>query len=142
LGRCKGLPPEVDADEAEELGITPVDWDASPSLFTGWATLDGPSYGQLVRRAATSSRTVYRRGGFLESCVTEAKTLRPVDVFWTLGILGFSSLAYGVTNYSHTWGSGEDMAKAFLAGATGAAAVKWAALPIFRSARIRSSKAA
>jgi hypothetical protein len=133
--------PEVAGKDKEELGLTPVDWDASPNLFTGWATLDGPSYGQLVRRAATSSRTVYRQGGFFGSLIREIKAIRPADAFWTLAILVFASAAYGVSNYGDTWGSCEDLAKAYLAGATGAAAVEWAALPIFRSARIRSSKA-
>jgi hypothetical protein len=125
------------------LGITGVDWQASPNLFTGWATLDKPSYGQLARRLATSSKTVYRRSGFGRALVREARALRPgVDLAWTTLILGLTSLSYGLTNYSHTWGSDEDLAKAFLAGALGTAVVKWGALPIFRSGRIRASKAA
>lgn len=131
-----------EADDPSDLGLTPVEWEASPNLFTGWATLDGPSYGQLVSRTATSSRTVYRRGGFWEGLKLEARTLRPADLAWTAVILGLSSAAYGVTNYGHTWGSCEDMAKAFLAGAVGTATVKWGALPIFRSQRIRSTKEA
>lgn len=131
--------PEKPADCPARLGITDVDWQASPNIFTGWATLDAPSYGQLARRLATSSKTVYRRKGFGKALVMEAKTLRPVDFAWTGAILGMTSLSYGVTNYSHTWGTCEDLAKAFLAGALGTAAVKWGALPIFRSARIRGT---
>jgi len=134
--------PVGSASTPGEIGITRVAWDASPNLFTGWATLDKPSYGQLTLRTATSSRSVYRRYGLLEILLLEARTLRPADVLLSLAILAGAAGVYGLSKYSHTWGSCEDMVAAFLAGATGAAAVKWGALPIFRSQRIRATKTA
>ncbi len=133
------LYPSNPEDCAPDARLAPYQWNASPDLFTGWATLDAPSYGQLSLRAATTSRARYRPGP--RGYVMELLTFRPVvDTAWTFAILGVVSLGYGVTNYSNTWGTRDDLAKAFLAGLTGLAAVKWAALPIFQSARIRAAK--
>lgn len=118
-----------------ELGLTPVRWDASANLFTGWATLDAPSYGQLSRRTATTSRARSR-----PSLRTEFNAINWVrDGAWTLASLALASAAYAVEAYDDTWGSPEDMATALLAGFAGKAVVDWAALPIFRSIRVRAS---
>jgi hypothetical protein len=124
------------ADPEEKFGVTPVRWKASPNLFTGWATLDAQSYGQLARRTVTSARAIA-----WPSIKTEILALTWTDAGWTLVSLGIASFAYGFQGYSDTWGTCEDMAKAFLAGAGGSFVVDWAALPIFQSIRLRSSKA-
>ena len=134
-------PPEVDekaiSDCGGELGLTKVDWEASPHLFTGWATLDAQSYGQLGSRAATSSRGQYMPGA--GDLLHEMDQLKPADFYWTAAILAVASAAYSVSAYNDTWGSGTDLATAFLAGALGKVAVNWAALPIFQSVRLRKA---
>ena len=127
---------EIDA-KGGALGITPVVWQASPNLFTGWATLDGPSYGQLARRAATSSRARYMPGW--DAIGREAGSFDRADAGWTLAILLFAAVTYGTTTYSENWGSAKDLATAFLAGSLGKATIDWAALPIFQSVRLRKA---
>ena len=144
--------PDIEAIEGEdvgtkggELGITPVDWEASSNLFTGWATLDGQSYGQVARRAASSSRGNYMPGlddVWREVWSGKDRAEQKADLAWTLVILAFASAAYAATTYSETWGSLDDFATAFLAGSLGKAAVDWAALPIFQSVRLRKAKGA
>lgn len=119
-------------------GISRVRWDASSNLFTGWATLDAPSYGQLSRQAATSARALYMPG--TGDLLHEVKQLRAADAYWTLAILAIASAAYGAAAYDDTWGSCQDLITAFLAGALGKVAVNWAALPIFQSLRLRKAK--
>jgi hypothetical protein len=133
--------PAVPGEPKKELknGITPVKWNASSNLFTGWATLDAQSYGQLTRRAATSARAGYTLNP--SDLLAELGRLRPPDIGWTIVALTVASIAYGAAEYSDTWGTCQDMATAFLAGVLGKAAVNWAALPIFQSIRLRSSKA-
>lgn len=135
IGKIEG---EEISDEGRALGITPVVWKASPNLFTGWATLDAQSYGQLARRAATSSRARYMPDwDVIRSELSPDKA----DAAWTLAILVFASAAYGATTYSETWGSAKDFATAFLAGSLGKVTIDWAALPIFQSIRLRKAKA-
>jgi hypothetical protein len=132
-------PPPLPEEPQKELGngITPVIWDASSNLFTGWATLDGPSYGQLTRRAATTTRALSRpRASDLK---TEICSLRPADLGWTFVALALASVAYGVEGYGETWGTDQDLAEAFFAGFLGKVAVNWAALPLFRSIRLRAA---
>jgi hypothetical protein len=137
------IPGEEIDDEGCELGITPVEWRASSNFFTGWATLDGQSYGQLVRRTATSSRSdyvpswdaVWREIGF-----GGGRSLGKADIGWTLAILVFAAVVYGVTTYDENWGSAKDFATAFLAGSLGKVTIDWAALPAFRSVRLRKAK--
>ncbi|HEY8808979.1 MAG TPA: hypothetical protein VIM28_03055 [Solirubrobacterales bacterium] len=136
LPQIEGEP--IDED-GTELGITPVKWEAAAHLFTGWATLDAQSYGQLSRRAATSSRALYMPGP--KDVWQEARKFRLPDVYWTAAILIVTSAAYGATTYSNTWGSCADLATAFLAGSLGKVAVNWAALPIFQSIRLRKAEA-
>ncbi len=126
--------PPTPAEPGEAAGITPVRWLASPNLFTGWATLDAQSYGQLARRAATSARSLA-----VPNLITEFRALGWVDVGWTLVTLLLTSIAYGLTKYGNTWGSTEDLAAAFLAGVLGTVTVKWAALPIFQSIRLQAA---
>ena len=126
--------------EGRRLGLTDVKWDASWNLFTGWATLDGASYGQLSRRAATSSRAQWQYMPGPPDLWAEAKLLRLPDAFWTLAILGAASAAYVAVEYDSTWGGNADLATAFLAGALGKATIDWAALPIFQSLRVRKAE--
>jgi|GEM_PF-3590808 len=131
-------PPSID-EHTGECGITPVEWGASANLFTGWATLDEPSYGQLKSRAATSARTTYLpKPADLRH---EIGLLSGADIAWTLAILAGASAAYTATTYSDTWGGWAAFASAFLAGALGKVTVNWAALPIFQSIRLRKAKA-
>ncbi len=134
--------PAVPGEPAGELpnGITPVRWNASANLFTGWATLDAQSYGQLTRRAATSARALYMPSP--SDLAHEVTLLRLPDAGWTLVALTVASIAYGNTAYSNTWGTSQDLATAFLAGALGKVVVNWAALPIFQSIRLRAGKTA
>jgi hypothetical protein len=115
-------------------GMTPVNWETGSNNFTGWATLDAPSLGQLSRRAATSARALASI-----NLRMERKSLRLVDMAWTGAALGLASVSYGLTGYSDTWGSSLDMLTAFAAGAVGTVAIDWAALPIFQSIRLRAS---
>ena len=127
---------EIDA-KGRALGITPVVWKASPNLFTGWATLDGQSYGQLTRRAATSSRSRYIPE--LSSIAHEGARFGAADAGWTAAILLFAAVTYGAITYSESWGSTKDLATAFLAGSLGKVTIDWAALPIFQSVRLRKA---
>lgn len=128
-------PPKPMDPEDADLGITPVRWDASANLFTGWATLDAQSYGQLSRRAATTARALSP-----PSLGMELNSIHWSDGVWTLVLLALASAAYGVEGYNDTWGSGKDLATAFLAGFAGKVVVDWAAIPIFQSIRIRTSE--
>jgi hypothetical protein len=114
--------------------FTQVDWDASPNLFTGWATLDGRSYGQLTRRAATSARAL-----FWPEFGREFDVLNWRDLFWSLLVAGAASAAYIVPKYGDTWGTTTDLIGAVVAGLIGNVAIDWVALPIFQSLRVRSS---
>ena len=122
--------------ETSGPGITPVKWDASPNLFTGWATLDAQSFGQLTRQATTSARASDRPRFW-----AEVRALRWPDLFWTLVALALACIAYSLITYNDTWGSASDLASAFLAGLLGHITVNWAALPAFQSLRLRASKA-
>lgn len=128
---------EID-DKGLALGITQIVWQASANLFTGWATLDGQSYGQLARRAATSSRARYMPGW--DAIAREAGRFDKADAGWTFAILVFAAVTYGTTTYSESWGGAKDLATAFLAGSLGKATIDWAALPIFQSVRLRKAK--
>ena len=63
------------------------------------------------------------------------------DLAVTLVILLLTSLVYLFAKYGDTWGSLADLGTAFLAGFAGHAAVKWAALPLYRSVRMRTAAA-
>ena len=153
LARLRGLlkgvkvpdPDPIPGEPKEELqnGMTPVKWDAASNLFTGWATLDGQSYGQLARRTASSSRAGYMPGlddVWREIWSGKDGAERKADLAWTLVILAFASATYAATTYNETWGSLNDFATAFLAGSLGKATIDWAALPIFQSVRLRKAK--
>jgi len=129
--------PEIAGEQHLDCGITPVDWDASAHLFTGWATLDEPSYGQLARRAATSSRGLFMPNP--TDLMRELCLLNATDWLWTLAILAVASAAYAATTYSDTWGGWVAFASAFVAGAIGKIAVNWGALPVFQSIRLRKA---
>lgn len=130
--------PDIPGEQHLDCGITPVDWDASAHLFTGWATLDEPSYGQLASQAATSSRGLYMPNP--TDLRREFCLLNTIDWIWTLAILAVASAAYTATTYSDTWGGWAAFASAFLAGVLGKAAVNWAGLPIFQSIRLRKAE--
>jgi hypothetical protein len=121
----------------EEFGVTGVDWDASPFTFTGWATLDGESYGQLASIAARGARRLGCR-----DVKIELRSITWGDAFWSGVSLGLVCIVYGTEKYSDTWGSREDLIAAFVAGATGVIVVHWAALPLFQSIRLRAAKKA
>lgn len=138
--RIEEIEGEAIDEKGEMLGITPVRWDASANLFTGWATLDASSYGQLARRAATSSRSTYMPD--LADLWREIKLTNSSDWAWTLAILAVSAAAYGVTTYDDTWGTLADLGTALLAGFLGKITVNWALLPIFQSVRLRKAASA
>ncbi len=135
LGIAAGPMPDIEKPR-EEHGVTSVDWDASPFTFTGWATLDGESYGQLARGAARGAR----RLGY-EDVKIELRSITLGDVFWSGVSLGLVCIVYGTQKYDETWGSNGDPLAAFVAGATGVIVIQWAALPIFQSIRLRLAKA-
>jgi hypothetical protein len=124
-------------DEDLDNGMTPVKWEASSNLFTGWATLDAQSYGQVARRVATSSRAQYVPSW---TAIRHELRFSRADWVWTGTILVFTSAAYSATVYSDTWGGCGDFATAFLAGSLGKVTIDWAALPIFQSVRLRKAK--
>jgi hypothetical protein len=62
------------------------------------------------------------------------------DLLLTALILALTSLAYAVTVYDDTWGSPGQWVSAFLAGVTGQVVVAWAALPLYRSVRMRAQQ--
>jgi hypothetical protein len=115
----------------------PVVWEASPNQFTGWATLDGKSYGQLVHEARAGSRAY--------NPLTLLKELRRVgrlDGVATLAAVALACLVYLPTVYNDTWGNLTDILTAVTAGVLGHVAIKWAALPAFQSLRLRSPASA
>jgi hypothetical protein len=114
-----------------------VAWDASPSFFTGWATLDAKSFGQIV-----SESRVTRRSYKLSVLWSEVCRISLPDALVLLGAVGIGSLAYFPTLYTDTWGSATDLATAFLAGLLGHVVVNWAALPAFQSLRLTSTSSA
>jgi hypothetical protein len=61
------------------------------------------------------------------------------DILVSGAVVATVSVAYALTAYTDTWGSSVDVASALLAGAAGKVAVDWAALPIFRSFRLRAT---
>lgn len=63
-----------------------------------------------------------------------------IDLLLSLAVIALTSIAYGVVVYDDTWGSLADWATAIGAGFTGQVAVKWAALPFYRSLRIRANR--
>lgn len=132
--RPTAVPWSEDEEPSEECGVTRVEWGASPNLFTGWATLDGQSYGQLAGKASRGARSLG-----IDSLRTELRAYGGPGFAWTAAILLLTSLAYGLAKYSDTWGSNEDVLEAFLAGALGTVVVDWAALPIFQSIRLRKA---
>jgi hypothetical protein len=137
-------PTEKEAETQTTFGVTPVKWSASPNLFTGWATLDAKSYGQLVRRATSTARANttnwLQNTGFWATVGREIRASRPADLAWTFVALFIASVAYAKANYGDTWGSTEDIGTALMAGLLGTATVNWAALPIFRSIRLRQGE--
>jgi hypothetical protein len=68
--------------------------------------------------------------------------LKLLDLAVSAVILLIVSLIYTTTVYGETWGSTSDWATAFGAGFGGQVTGKWALLPIYRSLRLRSTKAA
>ncbi|HWM54140.1 MAG TPA: hypothetical protein VNO20_01950 [Solirubrobacterales bacterium] len=130
--------PGLEKEPPKNAGITAVQWEASPNLFTGWATLDGQSYGQLARFTARGAR----RPGWPDAGVEARAFIRPVDLFGTFNAVVIASFVYGMSEYSDTWGSTKDIATAVLAGVLGKVVIDWGALPIFQSIRLRAAKAA
>jgi len=140
-----------------------VAWDATPSLFTGWATLDGASWRRLRARAAQRKRTptpreVPKAAGKASKAVGEAsneadsrasrdasarkQTLRAPGqalTFVALLILpvAAASAVYAHTLYSDLWGSWADILTALSAGFIGKVAIDWGTLYIFQSNRLR-----
>ena len=132
------IPGEKIGRGGRKRGVTRVEWNASANLFTGWATLDGPSYGQLANRAATSSRARYMPSW--DAIGREAGRFDRADAGWTVAILVFAAVTYGTATYGESWGSAKDLTTAFLAGSLGKVTIDWAALPIFQSVRLRKAK--
>lgn len=114
--------------------VTPAKWSASPNLFTGWATLDGKSFGQLKDQAGAG-----RRGYSLTAFLDTFKAMRG-DLLPSFVTAAIMAAIYAVAVYDDTWGSCEDFVTAFVAGLTGKAVVNWAQLPTFQSLRLRSKE--
>jgi hypothetical protein len=76
------------------------------------------------------------------SALEEFRQLLWVDRLLTLAILLLTSVVYLTTVYDDSWGSVMDWLTAFGAGFTGQVAVKWAALPLYRSVRLRAASTA
>lgn len=103
-----------------------VDWQTTPNLFTGWATIDGTTW-LRVRRAAVASNTRSWPG-----------FRRPSwgNLIWLVLPVAAASAIYAATIYNATWGSLTDVATALTAGFVGKVLVDWAKLPIFQSRRL------
>jgi hypothetical protein len=110
-------------------------WHADPLSFRGWATLGSPEMKQVESRA---TGTGWRAGGAVEL----VKSLRLVDLVWTIVAILVASLVYLLTVYDDTWGSLTDVLTALLAGAGAKVAIDVAGLPLFRSLRLRSASGA
>jgi hypothetical protein len=119
---------ELDLRPATELPMLPVrdlpevNWAATPTLFSGWSTLDGASFRNL--RAHAERRY-------------KAQSMRPsrAEWLWSLFFALVSSIVYAFTVYNSTWGSTKDILTALTAGFAGAVVMK-VALPIFKSQRL------
>lgn len=118
-------------------------WTSSPDLFIGWATLDGPSFGQLVSQSRATGRALRS-----PSKPKDQPTFERSAWSWASGfivvlvIIAAASLAYLPTAYSDTWGNTTDILTAITAGLAGHIVINWTALPLFQSRRLRLSTAA
>jgi hypothetical protein len=107
-----------------------VNWQATPNLFTGWATLDGTTW--LRVRARAVERSGRRRPQLRQPSSAEVVPA----LIWSLLPVIAASVVYAVTVYGETWGSTTDLATALAAGFAGKVTVDLATLPIFQSRRV------
>ncbi|HEY2718720.1 MAG TPA: hypothetical protein VGI52_03750, partial [Solirubrobacteraceae bacterium] len=110
-----------------------VDWDVDPAHFKGWAVFDGTEFGRVRARVERPVWSPPPR-------TPNRARLSPGDLTWTLLPILFSCLVYTLTIYSRTWGSVKDVLTALAAGVVGKVVIDYAALPLFRSPRLRPSK--
>jgi hypothetical protein len=122
-------------------GLHAPNWSASPNLFVGWATLDGPSYGQLVSEGRAPSRAVLSKPQWRPDLGRQLWSYTSGAVVTSM-IAVAASLAYLPAAYSDTWGSTSDMLTAATAGLAGHIVIKWTALPYFQSRRLQATSAA
>jgi hypothetical protein len=134
LAEDPGPPPAPADPPRDELQ---VDWDADANSFTGWATLDHQSYGQLLRQSVLTSRPYS-----LRVLGAELRRIGLVDLLVALVAACIACAIYLPTVYNDTWGTLPDALTALLAGIGGPLVVKWAALPAFQSLRLRMATAA
>jgi hypothetical protein len=141
--RLLGVAPREVPSPLTPPGLVKPSWTASPDLFIGWATLDGPSYGQLRSQSRSTSRALLNRprlpgwpsiGRRAWSAVLGSAVVAV--------IVGVVSLSYLPTVYSATWGNMADILTAIAAGLGGHVVINWAALPLFQSHRLRAIAAA
>ncbi len=103
-----------------------VDWQTTPNLFTGWATVDGTTW-LRVRRAAVASNARSWPGFHRPSWG---------DLVWLVLPVAAASAIYAATIYNATWGSLTDIATALTAGFVGKVVIDWTKLPVFQSRRL------
>jgi hypothetical protein len=117
-------------------GLSHVHWTASPNTFTGWATLDGKSYGQLVDQAQATIRSYSIR-----RVLGDLRRIGWLDVLSSLVAILIACAIYLPTVYNNTWGGVPDLLTALFAGLTANVLIDWAALPAFQSRRLRAQQA-
>jgi len=156
IGAAKiGCPPVPDGPRGLEVA-----WETSPSLFTGWATVDGASW-RRVRARATQRKRSPKPRNLREPQLTPTRKMRepdPLNVAWlwlarkapqvgsfllllVLPVLA-ASVFYALTLYNDTWGSWTDILTALTAGFAGKVAIDWGTLYIFQSNRLRPPSSA
>ncbi|HUA74042.1 MAG TPA: hypothetical protein VL988_04720 [Solirubrobacteraceae bacterium] len=125
-----GLPPIL---KPTPTSITPkVDWNADPARFKGWAVYDGTEFARIRGKVKRPVWDLPKRR-------PSRPTLSLGDLVWTLLPILLSCLVYTLTVYGRTWGSVKDILTALVAGVAGKVVVDYAALPLFRSRRLRPS---
>jgi hypothetical protein len=121
-------PPRLPGQEELE-----VNWQAPPSLFTGWAPLDAAGFHDLSVDALRRYRPERDFKGWV------GKVFRDAALWgWSLFFTLVTSIVYALTIYNSTWGSTKDVLTALTAGFAGAVTLK-IALPIFKSQRLRQA---
>jgi hypothetical protein len=153
LGPTDGLPQDLPASSAsptseqldravailDEYSGRPGAAMRALSLSPGaLSALPAPAGDASPRRPAAPAQS--RSAAAAPSPRSYLRRLFLVDFLLSVAVVVLTSTAYAVTVYDSTWGSPADWATAFAAGFTGQVAVKWAALPLYRSLRIRAKK--
>jgi hypothetical protein len=119
-----------------------VDWHAAPSLFTGWATIDGISMRNLRARAFERGRVRTPKPPKPPKQPLTLSNLRAKVGSWIFQLLLpllAASIFYAVTIYTETWGSFTDVLTALTAGFAGKVLIDYGTLAVFQSSRLSTT---